>query len=107
MIPRLLELKIRSLYLLFHIVTLFCLKTGPGASHCGTVEMNLTGIHKDAGLTPGPRSVGQGSGVAMSCGIGCRHGSDPTLLWCRLGAVALMQPLAWELAHATDETLKK
>ena len=41
---------------------------------------------------------GSGSGVAVSCGVGCRHGLDPTLLglWCRLAAVALTQPLAWE-----------
>ena len=35
----------------------------------------------------------------MSCGVGCRLGSDPTLmwLWCRLEATALIEPLAWEL----------
>ena len=35
----------------------------------------------------------------MSGGIGCRHGSDPMLLWLwhRLAAVAPTQPLAWEL----------
>ena len=34
--------------------------------------------------------MGQGSGVAVSCAVGCRHGSDPTWLWlwCRLAAVA-------------------
>ena len=26
---------------------------------------------------------------------------DPALLWCRPVAVALIQPLAWELPHAT------
>ena len=34
----------------------------------------------------------------MSCGIGRRHGLDPTLLWlwCRPGAATPIQPLAWE-----------
>ena len=38
----------------------------------------------------------------MSCGVGCRHGSDPPLLWlwCRLVATAPIQPLAWEPLHA-------
>ena len=32
----------------------------------------------------------------MSCGVGCRHSSDPALLWlwCRLAAISLIQPLA-------------
>jgi len=36
----------------------------------------------------------------MSCGVGCRCSSDPTLLWLwyRPAAVALIQPKAWELA---------
>ena len=25
--------------------------------------------------------MGYGSGIAVSCGIGCRHGLDPELLW--------------------------
>ena len=38
----------------------------------------------------------------MSCGVVCRRGSDPKLpwLWCSLAAVALIQPLAWELLYA-------
>ena len=45
-----------------------------------------------------PCSVSQGcGGVAMSCGVGHRHGSDPSLLWlwCRPAAVAPMWPLTW------------
>ena len=40
----------------------------------------------------GSRSVGQGSGTAMSCGEGLRHGSDPVLLWLwhRTAAAALI-----------------
>ena len=34
----------------------------------------------------------------MSCGVGRRRGSDPTLLWLwrRLVAIAPIRPLAWE-----------
>ena len=39
----------------------------------------------------------------MSCGVGCRHGSDPVLLWLwrRPVATAPTGPLAWEPPHAT------
>ena len=45
----------------------------------------------------------------MSCGIGCRHGSDLALLWlwCRLAAVALIRPLAWEPPYAASAALKR
>ena len=50
--------------------------------------MNLTRNHEVVGLIYGLGSVGLGSGVAMSCGVGCRRGSDLALLWlwCRLAA---------------------
>ena len=37
----------------------------------------------------------------MSCGVGHRCGSGPTLLWLwhRPAAVALIRPLAWELPY--------
>ena len=42
------------------------------------------------------------SGVAVSCGVGCRRGSDPALLWLwrRPVATALIQRLAWEPPYA-------
>ena len=45
----------------------------------------------------------------MSCDVGCRHGSDPVLLWlcCRLAAIALIQHLAWEPPCATGAGLKR
>ena len=45
----------------------------------------------------------------MSCGVGCRHGSDPALLWlwCRPSATAPIRPLAWEPQHATGAALEK
>ena len=38
----------------------------------------------------------------VSCGVGCRRGSDPALLWlwCRLVATAPIGPLAWEPPYA-------
>ena len=39
----------------------------------------------------------------MSCGVGCRRGSDPALLWLwrRPVATAPIQPLPWEPPYAT------
>ena len=44
----------------------------------------------------------------MSCGVDRRRGSDPMWLWlwCRPEVVALIQPLARELPHATGVALK-
>ena len=52
--------------------------------------------------------MGQGSGMVMSCGVGCRHSSDPALLWlwCRPAATALTEPLAWEPPYAAGAALK-
>ena len=47
--------------------------------------------------------------MAVSCGVGGRHGSDPALLglWRRLAATALIRSLAWEPPYATDAALKR
>ena len=47
--------------------------------------------------------------VAMSCGVGCRHHSDPALLWlwCRRAAVASTGSLAWEPSYAVGVSLKR
>ena len=52
--------------------------------------------------------MGQGPGVAVSCSVGCRCGSDPALLWlwCRVGAVAPIQPLAWKPPYTVGVALK-
>ena len=59
--------------------------------------MNLTSNHEDAGLIS-----------AGSCGVVCRCGSDPELLWLwhRLVAIAPIRPLAWELPYALGVALK-
>ena len=47
----------------------------------------------------------------MSCGVGCRLGSDVVVLWlcmwCRLAATALILPLAWEPPYAVGVALKR
>ena len=59
------------------------------------VEMNLASIHKGVGLIPDlAQWVGE-SGIAMSCGVGYRCGSDPPLLWHRPVTVPLTGLLAW------------
>ena len=58
---------------------------------------------------PLPCSVREGSGIAMSCGVGCRRSSDPALprLWCRPAARAPIAPLAWEPPCALGVALKR
>ena len=45
----------------------------------------------------------------MSCGIGCRLGSDPVLLWLwyRPVAMALIRPLTWEPPYAETAAQEK
>ena len=45
----------------------------------------------------------------MSCGVGCRSGSDPELLWlqCRLAGAALIRLPAWEPPYAMHAALKR
>ena len=59
-----------------------------GCSHCGSGETNLTSILEDAGSIPGLAQCAKGSGIAVSCGVGHRHGSDLVLLCCRLAVVS-------------------
>ena len=56
-----------------------------------------------------PCLLGLGSGVAVSCGVGCRGGLDPVLLWLwyRLEATAPNGPLAWEPPYAEGVALKR
>ena len=69
---------------------------------------NPTRNHEVEGSVPGLAQWVKGSGVAMSCGVGCRVGLDLSLpwLWCRLAAVAPIQPLAWEPPYAAGGALK-
>ena len=53
--------------------------------------------------------MGEGSGIAVSCGVGRRHGSDLALpwLWHRPAAIALIRPLTWEPPYAVGAALKR
>ena len=79
-----------------------------GSSCHGSTETNPNSIHEDVGSIPA-HSLGQGSGVAKSCGVHHRRSSDLALvwLWCRPAAVAPIQPLAWELPYPAPAALKK
>ena len=43
----------------------------------------------------------------MSCGVGCRCGSYPALLWYRPAAIAPVRPLAWEPPYAASAALER
>ena len=47
--------------------------------------------------------------MAVSCGVGRRHGLDLAFLWLwrRPAAVAPIRPLPWEPPYATGEALKR
>ena len=67
---------------------------------------NPTGNHEVAGSVPGLAQWVQGSGIILSCGVGCRCGSNPALLWLwrRPAATVPIRPLAWEPPYAVGSS---
>ena len=80
-------------------------KQTPGVPTLAQWVKNLSSIHEDAGSIPDIAQWVKGSGVALSCSVACRCGSDPMWLWCRLAAVALIGPLACKLPYAVGAAL--
>ena len=77
------------------------------SSHCGSVEINLTSIHEDVDSIPGLAQRVKDTALLWALVVGCRHSSDPMLLWlwCRLADA--IQPLAWEPPYAEGVALKR
>ena len=64
-------------YLVSHIAIFgYSLKHECESSRCASAVAGLTSIHE--GSIPGLVQWVKGSGIASSCGIGCRCGLDPT-----------------------------
>ena len=76
-------------------------------SRHGTAQTNPTRNHEVGGSIPRLAQWVKDP-VAVSCGVGCRHGSDPTLLWLwrRPIATTPIRPLAWEPPHAVGAALE-
>ena len=70
---------------------------------------NSTSTHEGTGLIPGLAQCVKTSGVAVSCGVGCRGSSDLVLpwLWCRQAGAAPVQPPALERSYAAGVALKR
>ena len=85
------------------------MKINPNSSsHHGSAENDLTSIIDNEELLKHLLSELR-IGIATSRSAVHRYGLDPVLLWlwCRLAAVAPIQPLAWEFLCAMGEEGRK
>ena len=71
--------------------------------------MNLTKNHEVVGLIPALALWVKESIIAVSCDVGCRCSSNPTLLWLwhRLGSYNSDETPAEEPPHAAGVALEK
>ena len=79
------------------------------SSCCGSVVIKSNWEPQGCRFDPWPCSVGWGTSVAMSCAVGHRCSSDPSLLclWRRPAATAPIRPLAWEPPNTAGAALEK
>ena len=78
----------------------------PSVAQC---VKKLINVHEEANLILGFIQWVKGAGIAASCNVGHRCGSDSELLWLwyRTAPAAPIRPLAWELAYAKGAAPKK
>ena len=83
-------------------------KKEAGSSRRGAAETNPTRNHEVSGSIPGLAQWVKDL-ASVSCGVGRRRGSDPTLLWLwhRLAVVAPIRCLTQEYPYATGAALKR
>ena len=91
------------------LCSLIVIKHHSRSSHHGSVVNKSDQEPWGWGFYPWPHSVGWGSGIAESSGVGHICGLDPALLWLwhRLTATALIGPLPWKPPYATRADLEK